>query len=181
MKTIFYSMYHRMKISNEDKARIFHEYLGERFKTFELASEGAPISFLCRDYEDKEYYIHVEIPNEKYVSERENTGIAIENKHFYTLYGMMSQGMNVFWYVAFEDGFMLFYLNDCLTPEQLNVLPEQTLIGAASALHIHKDQIKHDTGDGKTYMTVASTPNQPTVIKGSPILGRKPKTTKRKK
>jgi hypothetical protein len=93
---------------------------------------------------------------------------------------MMSQGMNIFWYVAFEDGFILFYLNDCLTPEQLNVLTEQTLIGVASALHIEKDKIKHDTGDGKTYMTVASN-TEPTIIKGSPILGRKPKTTKRKK
>ena len=182
METIFCSMYHRMKITNEDKAKIFNEYLGERFKTFELASEGAPISFLCRDHEDKEYYIYVEIPNEQYVSQRENTGIAIENKHFYTLYGMMSQNMNVFWYVAFEDGFMLFYLNDCLTPEQLNVLPEQTLIGVASALHIQKDQIKHDAGDGKSYITVAEKPKQPTIIGGSLDLELpKAKVTKRKK
>ena len=155
-----------MKINNEEKAKIFNEYLGERFKTFELASEGAPISFLCRDHEDKEYYIHVEIPNEKYVNERENTGIAIENKHFYTLYGMISQGMNVFWYVAFEDGFILFYLNDCITAEQLNVLPEQTLIGTASALHIQKDQIKHQTNDGKAYYTVAKK-TEPAKIQGS--------------
>jgi hypothetical protein len=171
-----------MKISNEDKARIFNEYLGERFKTFELASEGAPISFLCRDHENKEYYIHVEIPNEQYVSQRENTGIAIENKHFYTLYGMMSQDMNVFWYVAFEDGFMLFYLNDCLTPEQLNVLPEQTLIGVASALHIEQDKVKHTAEDGKGYYTIKP-PTQPTVIQGSMPLGRVPKArvNKRKK
>ena len=163
-----------MKINNQDKAKIFAEYLGQRFKTFEVASEDAPISFLCRDYDDKEYYVYVEIPNEKYVRERENTGIMIENKHFYTLYGMMSQGMNIFWYVAFEDGFILFYLNDCLTPEQLNVMTEQTLIGVASALHIEKDKIKHDTGDGKTYMTVASKP-EPTKIQGSLSLGRMPK------
>jgi hypothetical protein len=170
-----------MKITNEDKAKIFYEYLGARFKTFEFASEDAPISFLCKDHDDKEYYVHVEIPNEQYVKDRENTGIAIENKHFYSLYALMSQDQNVFWYVAFEDGYILFYLNDCLTPEQLNVLPEQTLIGTASALHIHKDQIKHDNKDGKTYSTVASTSNQPAVIQGSlpiqgsPILGRKPK------
>jgi len=171
-----------MKITNEDKAKIFAEYLGKRFKTFEVASEEAPISFLCTDHEDKQYYIYVEIPTEEYVSQRENTGIAIENKHFYTLYGMMSQGMNVFWYVAFNDGFILFYLNDCLTAEQLNVLPEQTLIGTASALHIQKDQIKHDTGDGKTYTTVASKPNQPTIIGGSLDLELpKAKVTKRKK
>ena len=164
-----------MIISNTDKTKIFAEYLGTRFKTFEVASENAPISFLCKDHEDKEYYVYVEIPNEKYVSEREHTGIAIENKHFYSLYGMMSQGMNIFWYVAMEDGYILFYLNDCLTPEQLNVLPEQTLIGTASALHIQKDQVKHSSADGKSYTTLASTPNQSNVIKGSPILGRVPK------
>jgi hypothetical protein len=169
-----------MKVTNQDKAKIFAEYLGERFKTFEVASEDAPISFLCKDHEGKEYYIHVEIPNEKYVSQRENTGIAIENKHFYTLYGMMSQGMNIFWYVAFEDGFILFYLNDCLTPEQLNVLPEQTLIGVASALHIQKDQVRYDTGDDKTYTVLSSDVKQPVVIQSSLKLP-KTKVNKRKK
>jgi hypothetical protein len=170
-----------MKINNQDKAQIFAEYLGQRFKTFEVASEDAPISFLCRDHEDKEYYIYVEIPNEQYVSQRENTGIAIENKHFYTLYGMMSQGMNVFWYVAFNDGFMLFYLNDALTPEQLNVLPEQTLIGAASALHIHKDQVKHESGDGKSYITLASKPEPAKIIGSLDLELPKAKINKRKK
>jgi hypothetical protein len=180
---IFIRMYiQHMKIYNQDKAKIFAEYLGQRFKTFEVASEGAPISFLCTDHEGKEYYVYVEIPEEQYVSQRENTGIAIENAHFYNLYGMMSAGQNVFWFVAFNDGFILFYLNDCLTPEQLNVLTEQTLIGVASALHIHKDKIKHDTEDGK-YVQVASTPKQPTIIQGSMPLGRVPKTrvSKRKK
>jgi len=163
-----------MRVTNEDKAKIFAEYLGARFKTFEVASEDAPISFLCRDYDDKEYYVHVEIPNEQYVSQREHTGIAIENKHFYTLYGMMSQGMNIFWFVAFEDGYILFYLNDCLSAEQLNVLPEQTLIGVASALHIEKDKPKHDTGDGKTYTQVASSYTPSPIVSSSP-LGRVPK------
>ena len=163
-----------MKINNQDKTKIFAEYLGARFKTFEVASEDAPISFLCRDYDDKEYYVYVEIPNEQYVKDREKTGIAIENKHFYTLYGMMSQGMNIFWFVAFNDGYILFYLNDCLTPEQLNVMTEQTLIGVASALHIEKDKVKHDTGDGKTYYRLASD-TKPTVIQGSLPLGRQPK------
>lgn len=171
-----------MKIYNKDKAQIFNEYLGARFKTFEVASEEAPISFLCRDHEDKEYYIHVEIPEEQYVSQRENTGIAIENKHFYTLYGMMSQGMNIFWFVAFNDGYILFYLNDCLTPEQLNVLPEQTLIGTASALHIHKDKIKHEAGDSK-YAQLSESSSEPTIIQGSLPLGKIPKAkvNKRKK
>lgn len=163
-----------MKITNEDKAKIFAEYLGQRFKTFEVASEDAPISFLCKDHDNKEYYVYVEVPNEQYIREREKTGIAIENKHFYTLYGMMSQNMNIFWFVAFNDGYILFYLNDCLTPEQLNVLPEQTLIGVASALHIEQDKVKHVTNDGKSYMTVVSKPEL-SKIQYSPILGRKPK------
>jgi len=119
--------------------------------------------------------VYMEIPNEQYVAQREKTGITIENAHFYQLYGMMSAGQNVFWYVAFNDGYILFYLNDCLTPEQLNVLPEQTLIGITSALHIEKDKVKHDTNDGKSYMQVASTPSQPVKIQGSMPLGRIPK------
>ena len=172
-----------MKVTNEDKAKIFAEYLGTRFKSFEIATpDSAPISFIATDNEDKQYFVYVEIPNERYVSQREHTGIAIENKHFYTLYAMMSQGQNLFWFVAMEDGYILFYLNDCLTPEQLNVLPEQTLIGVASALHIQKDTPKKDNGDG-TYVQATSTYKQPTIIQGSPILSRKPKArvSKRKK
>jgi hypothetical protein len=169
-----------MNFTNEDKAKIFAESLGQRFKTFEIASpDTAPISFVATDYEDKQYFVYVEIPKEEYVSQREQTGIAIENTHFYQLYAMISQGQNVFWYVAFNDGFILFYLNDCLTPEQLNVLPEQTLIGVASALHIEKPVIKHNTEDGKGYYTVASTA-QPSVIQGSLELP-KTKVNKRKK
>ena len=167
-------MYQGMKITNEDKAKIFAEHLGQRFKTFEVASENAPISFLTKDYDDKEYYVHVQVANERNVASREHTGIAIDNTHFYQLYGMASQGLNMFWMEAFEDGYMLFYLNDCLTPEQLNVLPEQTLIGVASALHIEKPIIKYNSGDGKSYIQAVSKPVS-TKIQGSPILGRVPK------
>jgi hypothetical protein len=174
-----------MKFTNEQKAKIFNDWLGNRFKTFEVASDNAPISFLAKDNEDKEYYIHVNVANELSINDnnRYETGIAMENKHFYTLYGMISQGMNVFWFEAFNDGYMLFYLNDCCTPEQLNVLEEVTLIGVASALHVQRPVIKHESSDGKSYTTVVSAPKQPTIIQGSPILGRQPKTriTKRKK
>ena len=163
-----------MRITNEDKIKIFYGWLGQRFNTFEQASEGAPISFLAKDNEGKEYYIHLQVANEISVFEREKTGIAIENAHFYNLYAMMSQGQNVFWFEAFEDGYFLFYLNDCLTPEQLNVLTEQTLIGVTSALHVEKPTTRIDTGDG-TYIQATSTYKQPTIIQGSPILGRKPK------
>jgi hypothetical protein len=94
---------------------------------------------------------------------------------------MVSQGMNVFWFEVFNDGYMIFYLNDCCTPEQLNVLDEVTLIGVTSALHVERPIVKHDTGDGKTYASLAAKPSQPTIIQGSPILGRKPKSSKRKR
>ena len=168
-------MYQGMKITNEDKIKIFYEWLGPRFNTFEQASEDAPISFLAKDFDGKEYYVHVQVANERNVASREHTGIAIENTHFYQLYSMASQGLNMFWMEAFEDGYLLFYLNDCLTAEQLNVLPEQTLIGVASALHIEKPTTKYNSGDGKSYIQAVSKPT-PIVIQGSPILGRVPKT-----
>jgi hypothetical protein len=87
--------------------------------------------------------------------------------------------MNIFWFEAFEDGYMLFYLNDCLTPEQLKVTEEFTLIGVTSALHIHKPTIQHESSDGETYYTVAKT-SEPTIIQGSiPVPSLK--STKRKK
>ena len=169
-----YIRHMKLTLNNEDKIKIFYGWLGQRFNTFEQASEGAPISFLAKDNEGKEYYIHVQVANERSVFEREKTGIVINNAHFYHLYALISQGSNVFWFEAFEDGYMLFYLNDCCTAEQLNVLPEQTLIGVASAIHVEKPTTKIDAGDG-TYIQATSTYNQPTIIQGSPILGRKPK------
>ena len=155
----------RTEFSNEEKAKIFHDWLGGRFKTFEVASDNAPISFLAKDSEDKEYYIHVQVAPEKSVLTREYTGIKIANTHLYTLYGMASQGMNVFWFEAFEDGYMLFYINDCLTPEQLKVTDEVTLIGVTSALHVEVPITKMDNNDG-TYTQIASKP-EPTIIKSS--------------
>ena len=138
-------------VTNEDKIKIFYQWLGARFKTFEQASEGAPISFLAKDEEDKDYYVHVEIAKERSVTERENTGIRIENKHFYHLYGMCSQEMSIFWFEVFEDGYLLFYLNDCLTPEQLKVTDNYTLIGVTSALHLQKPTVSIESTDGKSY------------------------------
>jgi hypothetical protein len=149
----------KTQFTNEEKAKIFNDWLGSRFKSFEVASpDTAPISFVTKDTEDKEYYVFVNVAKELHIKDnnRDQTGIAIENTHFYTLYGMISQGMNVFWFEAFNDGYMLFYLNDCCTPEQLNVLGEATLIGVTSALHVEKPVMKHDSGDGKTYYTLAN-------------------------
>ena len=144
----------RTTFTNEEKATIFAQWLGERFKTYEIASpDTAPISFLTKDAEDKEYYIHVQVAKELSINDnsRYNTGIAIENKHFYHLYGMASQGLNVFWFEAFNDGYILFYLNDCLTPEQLNVTEQYTLIGVTSALHVHRPINVSESSDGKFY------------------------------
>ena len=170
-----------MTFTNEQKAKIFNDWLGGRFKTFEVASDNAPISFLAKDNEDKEYYVHVNVAKELSINDnnRYETGIVIENKHFYTLYGMVSQGMNVFWFEVFNDGYMIFYLNDTCTPEQLNVLEEVTLIGVASALHVERPIVKHNVGEN-SYATLIK-PSSPPIIKGSTILGRKPKSSKRKK
>jgi hypothetical protein len=149
----------KTQFTNEEKAKIFNDWLGSRFKSFEVASpDTAPISFVAKDTEDKDYYVFVNVAKELNIKDnnRDQTGIMIENAHFYTLYGMVSQGMNVFWFEAFNDGYMLFYLNDCCTPEQLNVLTEQTLIGVTSALHVEKPTPKYESGDGKTYYTLAN-------------------------
>lgn len=172
-----------MKFTNEQKAKIFNDWLGNRFKTFEVASDNAPISFLAKDNEDKEYYIHVNVAKELSINDnnRYETGIVIENKHFYTLYGMISQNMNVFWFEVFNDGYMIFYLNDTCTPEQLNVLEEVTLIGVTSALHVQRPIVKHENSDGETYATLVAKP-EPTLIKGSLDLELpKAKVSKRKK
>jgi hypothetical protein len=127
-------------MDNESKAKFFYQWLGERFKSFEIASENAPISFLAKDHEEKEYYVYTEIAKEESVKEREYTGIKIANTHLYHLYAMVSQGSNVFWFTSFSDGYMLFYINDCLTPEQLKVTEEYTMIGISSALHVEMSQ-----------------------------------------
>jgi len=130
-----------MPFTNQDKVKIFNDWLGGRFKTFEVATpDTAPISFVAKDNEDREYYVFVNVAKELSINDnnRYETGIKIANTHFYHLYGMCSQDMNVFWFEAFNDGYMLFYLKDCLTPEQLKVTDEFTMIGVASALHVEK-------------------------------------------
>lgn len=168
-----------MEFTNEQKAKIFHDWLGGRFKTFEVASDNAPISFLAKDNEEKEYYVHVEVAPEKSVTQREYTGIKIANTHFYHLYAMASQGQNVFWFECFEDGYMLFYINDCLTPAQLKVTDEFTMIGVASALHVEKPVVKYNDGEN-TYTQVVQTIDTPVQIVSSLDLP-KTKVTKKKK
>jgi hypothetical protein len=136
---------------NEEKTKVFYRWLGDRFPKFEIASNDAPITCLAKDTEGKEYYIHVEIAAEPSVKDREMTGIKIANTQFYHLYALASQGQNVFWFEAFEDGYFLYYINDCLTPEQLKVAEEFTYIGVTSALHVHKPAVVTPSSNGESF------------------------------
>jgi hypothetical protein len=119
---------------------LFHKHLGSRFPVIEVASDNAPISICAYDTEDKAYWIHLEDKIDESIFGYDKTGIKISNVHFYQLYSMISEGSNLFWMSLFRDGYILFYLNDCCTPEQLKVTDEFTAIGVTSALHIHYDE-----------------------------------------
>ena len=112
----------------------FYKWLGSRFKQIFEASPGAPIACMAVDEEGKEYYISINYNEKMSSSDIELTGIKIENVTFYQLYSMVSEGLNVFHFEAFQDGYCLFYLNDC-TPESIKVVDEYTLIGISSCLH----------------------------------------------
>ena len=131
-----------MKINKKKEKLIaqFHKHLGLRFPVVEIASPNAPVTVCAYDQEDKSYWIYLEDKLKETVKDYDTTGIKIENTHFYHLYALMSEGSNCFWMQLFNDGYILFYLNDCLTPEQLKVTEEHTYIGVASALHIEYEQ-----------------------------------------
>jgi len=127
-----------MELSKKQEELIgkFYYHLGDRFPVIEAASEGAPVTICAYDTENKEYYIYLDDKLENSIYQYDTTGIKIDNVHFYQLYGMASEGLNVFHMTLCVDGYALFYLNDCLTPEQLKVTEEFTLIGITSALHV---------------------------------------------
>ena len=127
-----------MKIKSKTKKLIteFGKHLGARFPVIEVASDNAPITIVTKDAEGKEYWMHLEDRLKESVYSNDTTGVKIKNVHFYNLYSLMSQGSNVFWMSLYEDGYILFYLNDCLTPEQLKITDTHTLIGVASSLHV---------------------------------------------
>ncbi len=164
MTLVFYiCIYNKsnMKLSETQEKLIatFHKHLGNRFPIVEVASPDAPITIVATDTEDKQYWIYLENKLDESVYGYDKTGIKIENVHFYHLHALMSEGSNVFWMSLFVDGYILFYLNDCLTPEQLKVTSENTLIGVSSALHIEYDET------AKTIVPMPSE-NMPT-IKGT--------------
>ena len=124
------------KIDTKNKGLIahFYKWLGLRFKEIHEASENAPITCMAVDEEGKEYYVRIVYNEKMSSSDIELTGTKIENVTFYQLYSMVSEGLNVFHFEAFQDGYCLWYLND-LTPESIKVVDEYTLIGISSCLH----------------------------------------------
>lgn len=126
-----------MKISKtlEKKLTKFTEYLGARFKTIEIASEGAPITVVCHDEEDKEYMIRIEYNPKGTVASIKETGIKLENTVFYQLYSLVSNNQNVFVMKMFKDGYGLWFINE-LSPEEIRVTEEDTYIGITSVLHL---------------------------------------------
>ena len=112
----------------------FYKWLGSRFKEIHEASEGAPITCMAVDEEGKEYYVKIVYNEDTTSSSIEFSGAKIENTVFFQLYSMVSEGMNVFHFECFKDGYALWYLNDC-TPDSIKVVDEHTLIGISSCLH----------------------------------------------
>jgi len=127
-----------MKLTKKQEQLIaeFHRHLGPRFPVIEAASKNAPVTICAYDEEEKAYWIHLEDRLKESVKDNDTTGIKIENTHFYHLYALMSEGSNCFWMSLYKDGYILFFLNDCLTPDQLKVTENETWIGVASSLHI---------------------------------------------
>lgn len=146
-----------MNLDKETQKKVdaFARLLGPRFTKVEVASEGAPITVVATDPEDKEYYIRVDL-DDRSVQTIKNNGIQLENKDYYYLSQLMLSGCNVFELVVFSDGFVLWFLND-IDKDQIKVTTEYTLIGIASALHIEDgNTIKYQptqypSGDGYTY------------------------------
>ena len=129
-----------MKVSKtlQKKLTKFTEYLGARFKTIEIASEGAPITVVCHDEEDKEYMIRIEYNPKGTVASIKETGIKLENTVFYQLYSLVSNNQNVFVMKMFKDGYGLWFINE-LSPEEIRVTEDHTYIGVTSVLHLEEN------------------------------------------
>jgi len=126
-----------MKLTKTQEKTIakFYEYLGVRFVEIEAASKGAPITVCARDEKGDEYWIRLEYNEKGTIGDILHTGAKIENVIFYQLYALVSNGQSVFHMEMYDDGYALWFVND-LTPEQIKVTEENTMIGITSALHI---------------------------------------------
>lgn len=143
----------------------FYKWLGSRFKEIHEASENAPITCMATDDEGKEYYIRINYNEKMSSADIELTGTKIENVAFYQMYSMVSEGLNVFHFEAFEDGYALWYLNDC-TPESIKVVDEYTLLGISSVLHHEIPKVQ-----------VVSKPTNNVVLPQLPRLDKMPTVT----
>ena len=134
-----------MELTNKQEQLIaeFYKYLGLRFPTIEAASPDAPITICAYDNDNKPYYIFLDDKLEQSVYQFNIAGIGIENVHFYNLYGMCSEGLNVFHMTLCSDGYILYYINDTLTPDQINVGEDFTIINGSSALHVELPKKLH--------------------------------------
>ena len=118
----------------------FNQYLGPRFKSIEVGSEGAPITVLTKDMEDKEYYIRLVNHTDGSITDISQTGVSIENTVFYQLYALVTNSANVFHMEMWKDGF-----------EQIQVIDEATYIGITSVLHLEDNSVKLPTTSFKSY------------------------------
>lgn len=143
----------------------FYKWLGSRFAEIHEASENAPITCMATDDEDKEYYIRINYNERMSSADIELTGTKIENVAFYQMYSMVSEGLNVFHFEAFDDGYALWYLNDC-TPESIKVVDEYTLLGISSVLHHEIPKVQ-----------VVSKPTNNVVLPQLPRLDKMPTVT----
>ena len=143
----------------------FYKWLGSRFAEINEASENAPITCMATDDEGKEYYIRINYNEKMSSADIELTGTKIENVAFYQMYSMVSEGLNVFHFEAFEDGYALWYLNDC-TPESIKVVDEYTLLGISSVLHHEIPKVQ-----------VVSKPTNNVVLPQLPRLDKMPTVT----
>ena len=149
-----------MELTKDQDLKIskFYHYLGARFRTIEVASPDAPVTCLAKDDEGKEYYMSIEIEEDRSVQEILQTGIVFENVKFYALYAMVTNEMNVFHMHIFKDGYGLFFINE-VSPEELKVTEDKTYIGVASALHIQNDaEIILPSSEEGTYYKIATPP-----------------------
>jgi len=128
-----------MELTTQQQQTIahFYEYLGARFTEIEAASPNAPITIVATDEKGDKYWIRL-VNNVDYldtITSIMETGTKIENTIFYQLYALVSNEQNVFHMEMYKDGYALWFIND-ITPEQMKVTDEFTMIGITSALHV---------------------------------------------
>ena len=126
-----------MELTKEQESKItkFYQYLGTRFTEIEASSDGAPITVCARDEKGDEYWIRLEYTPTGTIGDILYTGATIENMTFYQMYALVSNNQSVFHIEMYDDGYALWFIND-VTPQQMKVTDNHTMIGITSALHV---------------------------------------------